>query len=98
MFEHRERSADVRKNLFDIDGFEHHMVPKIGHVGLVAALVWSPPADGQSLGGTRSATPTDPGTHAISVAPSEDRSVLMFFGTSLTAGLGLEPDQAYPAL
>jgi acyl-CoA thioesterase I len=74
------------------------MVRKIGPVGLVAALVWSAPADGQSLGGTRSATPTDPGTHGTSVAPSDDRPVLMFFGTSLSAGLGLEPDQAYPAL
>ncbi|MEO8910938.1 MAG: arylesterase [Gemmatimonadaceae bacterium] len=27
-----------------------------------------------------------------------DKPVVLFFGTSLTAGLGLEPDQAFPAL
>lgn len=35
-----------------------------------------------------------------SPAPSEstDRPVVLFLGTSLTAGLGLDPEQAYPAL
>ena len=28
----------------------------------------------------------------------DDRPTILFFGTSLTAGLGLEPDEAYPAL
>ena len=28
----------------------------------------------------------------------DDRPVVLFFGTSLTAGLGLEPEEAYPAL
>jgi acyl-CoA thioesterase-1 len=30
--------------------------------------------------------------------PADDRPVVLFFGTSLTAGLGLEPEEAYPAL
>src|SRR4051794_21620192 len=30
--------------------------------------------------------------------PEPARPVVLFLGTSLTAGLGLEPDQAYPAL
>jgi acyl-CoA thioesterase-1 len=33
-----------------------------------------------------------------SSAPSDDRLVILFLGTSLTAGLGLDPAQAYPAL
>ncbi len=31
-------------------------------------------------------------------APADDRPVVLCFGTSLTAGLGLVPDSAYPAL
>ena len=38
-----------------------------------------------------------PATRAISSAKS-DRPVVLFLGTSLTAGLGLDPEQAYPAL
>jgi acyl-CoA thioesterase-1 len=32
------------------------------------------------------------------VSLADDRPVILFVGTSLTAGLGLEPEQAYPAL
>src|SRR5688572_32006148 len=32
------------------------------------------------------------------VAAGDERPVVLFFGTSLTAGLGLEPEEAYPAL
>jgi acyl-CoA thioesterase-1 len=38
-----------------------------------------------------------PDSAAAPVAPDE-RPVVLFFGTSLTAGLGLAPDEAYPAL
>lgn len=31
-------------------------------------------------------------------APASERPAVMFLGTSLTAGLGIDPDQAYPAL
>jgi len=31
------------------------------------------------------------------VAPADDRPVILFVGTSLTAGLGLDPSEAYPA-
>src|ERR1700686_2685991 len=41
--------------------------------------------------GAGSSTPGTPGS-------SDDRPVVLFFGTSLTAGLGLDPDEAYPAL
>ena len=30
--------------------------------------------------------------------PADDRPVVLFVGTSLTAGLGLDPEEAYPAL
>jgi acyl-CoA thioesterase-1 len=42
-----------------------------------------------------------PATRDTTIAPAPALSavpVIMFVGTSLTAGLGLEPDQAYPAL
>jgi acyl-CoA thioesterase-1 len=35
---------------------------------------------------------------AASPAPRDERPVLLFVGTSLTAGLGVDPDEAFPAL
>jgi acyl-CoA thioesterase-1 len=35
---------------------------------------------------------------SIPASSSSERQVVLFLGTSLTAGLGLEPEQAYPAL
>lgn len=44
-------------------------------------------------------TGTDTGTGKETVKNnSEERGVILFFGTSLTAGLGLESEQAFPAL
>lgn len=43
----------------------------------------------------------DAGATAVSVTPEPDRRdarQIVFIGTSLTAGLGLSPEQAYPAL
>jgi acyl-CoA thioesterase-1 len=40
-----------------------------------------------------SAVPT-----ATSAAPADRRPVILFVGTSITAGLGLDPEEAYPAL
>jgi acyl-CoA thioesterase-1 len=37
-------------------------------------------------------------TNATRAAASQEKPVVLFFGTSLTAGLGLAPDQAFPAL
>lgn len=39
-----------------------------------------------------------PGVSPAASAPSDDRPVILFVGTSLTAGLGLDPEEAYPAL
>ena len=42
-------------------------------------------------------TPASPAP-AASSAPRDERPVLLFVGTSLTAGLGVDPDEAFPAL
>ena len=61
--------------------------------GIVALLI---------LGACRADDNTDTASRAAAsdsadaAAPVEKR--LLFVGTSLTAGLGLEPDEAYPAL
>ena len=39
---------------------------------------------------------TEPRT--VASASPDDRSVILFVGTSLTAGYGLDPDEAFPAL
>jgi acyl-CoA thioesterase-1 len=55
-------------------------------LGLIAALFACKPA-----GQERQATATPP-------TSGSERATVVFLGTSLTAGLGLEPEQAYPAL
>ena len=48
---------------------------------------------------TRGAESSTPATASASASTKTIRTpVVLFFGTSLTAGLGLEPEQAYPAL
>ena len=74
-----------------------------GAVGLVAAL--SPVACGPAA---KDKTPPTPSTVAAVQLPDSAPAVrtpargpgptVLFIGTSLTAGLGLQPDQAYPAL
>jgi acyl-CoA thioesterase-1 len=39
-----------------------------------------------------------PSVAAAASAPADTRPVILFVGTSLTAGLGLDPEEAYPAL
>ena len=48
----------------------------------------APPADARA----------DSAAPAEIAAPGDSRPVLLFLGTSLTAGLGVEPDSAYPAV
>ena len=48
-------------------------------------------------GGWREASPS-PNVSPPAVAVADDRPVVLFVGTSLTAGLGLDPEEAYPAL
>jgi acyl-CoA thioesterase-1 len=68
---------------------------------IIAALLGASPLLGASGcgGGSRDAAP---GAHATSpaptTAPTSEAPVVMFVGTSLTAGLGVSPDEAYPAL
>lgn len=49
-------------------------------------------------GRSRDAVPAATDSTAAVVAPADERPVVLCFGTSLTAGLGLAPDDAYPAL
>ena len=51
-------------------------------------------------GGARpEAAPTSaPSASPVASAPADGRPVVLFVGTSLTAGLGLDPEEAYPAL
>ena len=49
-------------------------------------------------GRPRAAVPASADSTAGAVAPIDQRPVVLCFGTSLTAGLGLAPDEAYPAL
>ncbi|MGI4761305.1 MAG: arylesterase [Janthinobacterium lividum] len=45
------------------------------------------------------ATTTAPASPAAAEAPAPQRqAAILFFGDSITAGLGVEPDEAYPAL
>jgi acyl-CoA thioesterase-1 len=46
---------------------------------------------------TQPAAPTPPAT-AEAPAAKKGEAAILFFGDSITAGLGVEPDQAYPAL
>lgn len=63
------------------------MIPKyLSILGLVAGLFGCDQPDRES----RESTP--------SPSPAADRPSVVFLGTSLTAGLGVEPEQAYPAL
>jgi acyl-CoA thioesterase I len=56
---------------------------------------------GTGCGGSRDTARRDAAvadSHPAAAIPSDDRPVVLCFGTSLTAGLGLAPDAAYPAL
>lgn len=55
---------------------------------------------GACRGGGRTEASPSPGASptAAVVAPADDRPVVLFVGTSLTAGLGVDPEEAYPAL
>jgi acyl-CoA thioesterase I len=48
--------------------------------------------------GVTKGTKDSPTTVAVQTAVVDGKPVVLFFGTSLTAGLGLAPDQAFPAL
>lgn len=68
----------------------------IARYSTVAALVALLACGRDSAGGLPAAAAT--GTVDSARSPAASDPVVMFVGTSLTAGLGVEPDQAYPAL
>ena len=65
-------------------------------VGAVLAGIGAGCGGGRGDGGRPRTAPVD--TAPLALAPADDRPVVLCFGTSLTAGLGLAPDSAYPAL
>jgi len=74
------------------------MGPKIGHLALaLVAWVSSARAD-RSLGSRARNIDQTSGIHFRAIGAPDGRLVVMFFGNSLTAGLGLDPGEAYPAL
>lgn len=77
------------------------MIPRFSSTGLrrCAALLAAALLFGCSKGPSRQAAPNAAASSAGSAAsPTDDRPVILFLGTSLTAGLGLDPARAYPAL
>ena len=77
------------------------MIVAVAAVGVLAAC--KPGVRGR-VSGARGARDTDAiATQPVSVPPDTGHpapgtSLIVFLGTSLTAGLGLDPDQAYPAV
>ena len=63
--------------------------PPSGESGAAAASAGAAPADSETPNGSR--------VEAVEPGAPAGRTIL-FVGTSLTAGLGLDPDEAYPAL
>ncbi|RIJ41663.1 arylesterase [Pontibacter oryzae] len=62
-------------------------------VGLVACNEVDSTSETESADRTETAENTEPSTQK-----SSETQTILFFGNSLTAGYGLEPDQAFPAL
>ena len=64
---------------------------RLGLVGLALAACRGAPGPGPSPTAAASAS-------SAPRAPADDRPVILFVGTSLTAGYGLDPTEAFPAL
>ncbi|HEY0680231.1 MAG TPA: arylesterase [Chitinophagaceae bacterium] len=54
--------------------------------------------DGNAPGKTAETTATEDSANKIGANPDTATKTILFFGNSLTAGYGLEPSQAFPAL
>jgi len=66
---------------------------------LAAIALVSPTASVACRGAPPEPTPSpSPSASASPARGADDRPVILFAGTSLTAGLGLDPSEAYPAL
>lgn len=68
---------------------------------LAAALAGCRGGAGKAATATRATSPAPaaaPATPSPAPAAADERPVILFVGTSLTAGLGVDPDEAYPAL
>lgn len=52
----------------------------------------------QSSSNSDTSTTTEPNTNQEETENQEEKKTILFFGNSITAGFGLEPDQAFPAI
>jgi acyl-CoA thioesterase-1 len=67
--------------------------------GIIAAIPGRLSACDRSAPAARATPGASPSAAApVASAPADDRPLVLFLGTSLTAGLGLDPSEAYPAL
>ncbi|MGH7690023.1 MAG: GDSL-type esterase/lipase family protein, partial [Gemmatimonadaceae bacterium] len=69
-----------------------------GLSGVLALSACSGAADGRPSARTKDSTGAAAAMSAPPAARRNDARTVLFVGTSLTAGLGLDPDSAYPAL
>jgi len=94
-------NQDLLRLNIDQKHFIHHMTAnKLRNFLLpivIISLITSCNNDQKQVTGKDSVTTTDSTT---AIKPEKNTAVknILFFGTSLTAGLGVDPDQAYPAL
>src|SRR5437773_4666117 len=65
---------------------------------ILLALAAPAPACRPSPSSSPAPTPSVVGGNTAAPAPAADMPAVVFLGDSLTAGYGLDPDQAYPAL
>lgn len=72
----------------------------MGHLLLLAACARGPEPPGRQAAETPGGPVAEPPSHPVTESASRPaaESTIVFLGTSLTAGLGLDPDSAYPAL
>ncbi len=70
------------------------MIARYAAVAALAAML----ACGRERDGAAQPAAGTKGRDTMAATPAATAPVVMFVGTSLTAGLGVEPDEAYPAL
>jgi acyl-CoA thioesterase-1 len=63
-----------------------------------SASVAPAPSDGRRVASVQASRRADPAAVTPARTPSAARPTILFIGTSLTAGLGLDPESAFPAV
>lgn len=71
---------------------------RTSHFTSLLVIAWVLSACSQTESESLNATATRPATPAEAAMPVGGREVILFLGDSLSAGFGVDPDQAFPAL